>query len=54
MANVDKTAPTALRQTEKEEVESSLNPVTQQAIEDAKSGNTLKCNSFEEYLELVK
>lgn len=40
--------------TEKEEVESSLNPVTQQAIEDAKSGNTLKCNSFEEYLELVK
>lgn len=40
--------------TEKSDVESSLNPVTQQAIEDARSGNTLKCNSFEEYLELVK
>ena len=40
--------------TEKSDVESSLNLVTQQAIEDARSGNTLKCNSFEEYLELVK
>lgn len=30
------------------------NETTLQAMEEAKAGDTIKCNSFEEYLELVK
>ena len=30
------------------------NETTLQAMEDAKNGDTIKCNNFEEYLELVQ
>jgi hypothetical protein len=32
----------------------TLNNTTMQALEDAEAGKTIKCENFEEYLELVK
>ena len=32
----------------------TLNNTTMQALEDAEAGRTIKCENFEEYLELVK
>ena len=32
----------------------TVNKTTLKAMEDARAGRTVKCNSFEEYLELVK
>lgn len=41
--------------TEKNESNATdYNETTLQAMEEAKVGDTIKCNSFEEYLELVK
>jgi hypothetical protein len=31
-----------------------LNDITLQAVEEAEAGKTIKCNSFEDYLEKVK
>ena len=33
---------------------SNVNTDTLKAMEEARSGNTIKCNSFEEYLKLVQ
>ena len=33
---------------------SNVNTDTLKAMEEAKAGNTIKCNSFEEYLKLVQ
>lgn len=38
----------------KHDTDFSSNAATLQAMKDAKAGNTVKCASFEEYLELVK
>lgn len=32
----------------------TLNEVSEKAIEDARRGNTIKCDSFEDYLQKVK
>ena len=34
--------------------DTTYNEVTLKAMEEARSGNTIKCNSFEEYLKLVQ
>ena len=39
---------------ERTESKDFLNATTLKAIEDAKAGRTIKCKSFEDYLELVK
>lgn len=32
----------------------SFNDTTKKAIQDARDGHTIKCDSFEDYLEMVK
>lgn len=39
---------------ERGEASIGLNETTLKAMEEARSGETIKCNSFEEYLKLVQ
>lgn len=39
---------------ERDEEKECVNKDTLQAIEDAKAGRTIKCDTFEDYLDLVK
>ena len=39
---------------ERDEASIGLNETTLKAMEEARSGETIKCNSFEEYLKLVQ